>query len=74
MGDGRKYEYLHHSQSQLRARQFWFYHHDKEQPNLSSTEAYRWMGNFDKEKNPAKHAARIALCFSTTTATVQVKI
>ncbi len=74
MGDGRKYEYLHHSQSQLRARQFWFYHHDKEQPNLSCFDAYRWMGNFDGEKNPAKHAARIALCFSTTKATVQVKI
>ena len=73
MNDDRNYTYLHHSQSQLRERQFWFYHHD---PiiNYSSTDAYEWMGDFSKERNPAKYAARIALCFSTTKATVRVII
>jgi hypothetical protein len=32
------------------------------------------MGNFDKEKNPAKYAARMALCFSTTKAAVRVRV
>ncbi|CAF4102022.1 unnamed protein product [Rotaria sordida] len=77
MNNNRKYKYLHHSQSQLRERQFWFYHHndydkDLRKKNLSFSEAYKWMGNFDKEKNPAKYAARMALCFTTTRATVQV--
>ena len=74
MGDDRQYRYLHHSQSQLRERQFWFYYHEPKSRYLSFAEAYRWMGTFDKEKNPAKHTARIALCFSTTTATVRVRI
>ena len=73
MDDDRQYKYLHHSQSQLRERQFWFYHHRKDGSNLSFTDAYKWMGRFDKEKNPAKHAARIALCFSTTKESVQVR-
>ncbi|CAF4210187.1 unnamed protein product, partial [Rotaria magnacalcarata] len=73
----RQYKYLHHTKSQLRGRQFWFYHHhhddtDPRKINLSFPEAYKWMGNFDKEKNPAKYAARMALCFTSTTATVQV--
>ena len=74
MNDGREYRYLHHSQSQLRARQFWFYHHELDGSNFSFDAAYSWMGQFDKEKNPAKHAARIALSFSTTKATVQVRL
>jgi hypothetical protein len=62
---------MHHSQSQLRARQFWFYHHE---PGINSSfkEAYEWMGKFDKEKNIAKYASRVALCFSTTTPTIEV--
>ncbi|CAF1080724.1 unnamed protein product [Adineta steineri] len=72
MDDHRQYQYLHHSQSQLRQRQFWFYHHNIDGINLSFPDAYRWMGNFDDEKNPAKYAARMALCFSTTKATVDV--
>ncbi|CAF4766138.1 unnamed protein product, partial [Rotaria sp. Silwood2] len=71
MNDNREYKYLHHSQSQLRSRQFWFYHHnnydkDPSRRNCSFQEAYKWMGKFDKENNPAKYAARIALCFTTT--------
>jgi hypothetical protein len=67
----RYYRYLHHSQSQLRARQFWFYHHEPGL-NLSFDAAYGWMGNFDKEKNVAKYASRVALCFSTTIPTINV--
>ena len=74
MGDDRQYHYLHHSQSQLRERQFWFYHHDPNGSNCSHEEAYEWMGNFTGEPNPAKRAARIALCFSTTKVTVEVKL
>jgi hypothetical protein len=69
--NNRCYRYLHHSQSQLRARQFWFYHHEPG-VNLSFDEAYKWMGTFDKEKNVAKYASRVALCFSTTIPTINV--
>ena len=76
MGHNRVFKYLHHSQSQLRERQFWFYHH-QDVPNtvarnLSFDEAYTWMGDFSEETNPAKYAARIALCFSSTRASVEV--
>ncbi len=69
----RVYKYLHHSQSQVKCKQFWFYHHDKENGCLSHEDAYIWMGNFDKERVVAKHAARIALCFTSTDATIQVR-
>jgi hypothetical protein len=74
MGDGRKYQYLHHAPSQLRSRQFWFYHHDENSLNKSFPDAYKWMGNFESELNPAKSAARMGQCFSTTTATIEVDI
>ena len=69
----RQYKYLHHSQSQVKCKQFWFYYHDKENGYLSHEDAYIWMGNFDKERVVAKHAARIALCFTSTDATIQVR-
>lgn len=72
MGDDRQYHYLHHSQSQVRERQFWFYHHDPNGSNYSHERAYEWMGDFSGEPNPAKRAARIGQCFSTTTVTVEV--
>ena len=68
---GRTYCYLHHSQSQLKDKQFWFYHHDK-QTNLSFEEAFAWMGDFQDENIVAKHAARIAQCFTSAEATIQV--
>ena len=67
----RKYRYLHHSQSQLRPRQFWFYH-EEPSVNLSFEAAYEWMGIFDRDRNVAKYASRVALCFTTTTPTVTV--
>ncbi|CAF1158600.1 unnamed protein product [Rotaria sordida] len=71
MDNNRYYRYLHHSQSQLRANQFWFYHHEPG-INLSFNKAYNWMGMFDKERNIAKYASRVALCFSTTTPTINI--
>ena len=75
----RLYKYLHHSQSQLKEKQFWFYHHChlstndlNEYENLSFDDAYLWMGNFDSERVVAKHTARIAQCFTSTEETIQV--
>jgi RNA-dependent RNA polymerase len=69
---GRTYRYLHHSQSQLKDKQFWFYHHDG-QTNFSFEDAFAWMGDFQEERIVAKHAARIAQCFTSAEATIQVK-
>ena len=41
---------------------------------MSFNEAYTWMGNFANERNPAKYAARMALCFTTTKKTVEVSV
>ncbi|CAM4951787.1 unnamed protein product [Rotaria socialis] len=71
MDNNRAYRYLHHSQSQIRSSQFWFYHHEPGL-NRSLDEAYEWMGTFDAERNVAKNASRIALCFSTTTPTIEI--
>ncbi|CAF0932173.1 unnamed protein product [Rotaria sp. Silwood1] len=68
---GRTYRYLHHSQSQLKDKQFWFYHNDGE-TNFSFEEAFAWMGDFQEERIVAKHAARIAQCFTSAEATIQI--
>jgi RNA-dependent RNA polymerase len=68
---GRTYRYLHHSQSQLKDKQFWFYYHDDER-NFSFEDAFAWMGDFQEERIVAKHAARIAQCFTSAEATIQV--
>ena len=68
---GRTYRYLHHSQSQLKDKQFWFYYHDG-QTNFSFEDAFDWMGDFQEERIVAKHAARIAQCFTSAEATIQV--
>lgn len=75
IGPDRLYKYLHHSQSQLKEKQFWFYHHQSSNDplqNLSFDDAYLWMGNFDSERVVAKHTARIAQCFTSTEETIQV--
>lgn len=69
---GRTYRYLHHSQSQLKDKQFWFYYHDG-QRNFSFEQAFAWMGDFQEERIVAKHAARIAQCFTSAEATIQVQ-
>ncbi|CAF1018924.1 unnamed protein product [Adineta steineri] len=68
---GRTYRYLHHSQSQLKDKQFWFYYHDG-QTNFSFEKAFAWMGDFQEEKVVAKHAARIAQCFTSAEATFKI--
>jgi hypothetical protein len=68
---GRTYRYLHHSQSQLKDKQFWFYHYNG-QTNFSFEEAFAWMGDFQEETIVAKHSARIAQCFTGAEATIQV--
>ncbi|UJR21373.1 hypothetical protein I4U23_024465 [Adineta vaga] len=68
---GRIYRYLHHSQSQLKDKQFWFYYHD-EQANFSFEDAFAWMGDFQDEKIVAKHSARIAQCFTSAEATIAI--
>jgi RNA-dependent RNA polymerase len=70
---GRTYRYLHHSQSQLKDKQFWFYHYDGHN-NFSFEEAFAWMGDFQDEKIVAKHSARIAQCFTSAEATITVRI
>ncbi|CAF0754772.1 unnamed protein product [Adineta steineri] len=69
----RLYRHLHHSQSQLKEKQYWFYWHDeKNKTNLSFEDAYKWMGDFAQERVVAKHSARIAQCFTSSDATIRV--
>ncbi|CAF4181889.1 unnamed protein product, partial [Rotaria sordida] len=46
MDSNRYYQYLHHSQSQLRVNQFWFYHHEPG-INRSFDKAYEWMDEYN---------------------------
>ena len=70
----RIYRHLHHSQSQLKEKQYWFYWHDQiHRTNLSFEQAYDWMGDFRHERVVAKHAARIAQCFTSSEATIRVR-
>jgi len=68
----RIYRYLHHSQSQVKCKQFWFYHHDQQKRYLSHDDAYTWMGSFDSERVVSKHTARIALCFTSTDQSIRI--
>ncbi|CAF2396824.1 unnamed protein product [Rotaria sp. Silwood2] len=69
----RVYRHLHHSQSQLKDKQYWFYWHDEiNKTNLSFDEAYKWMGDFGNERVVAKQSARIAQCFTSSEATIRV--
>ena len=61
------YQYLHHSMSQVKEKQFWFLNSRYSLENVLS-----WMGNFDNERVVAKHAARIALCFTSTEPSIKV--
>jgi hypothetical protein len=64
-----RYRYLHHSMSQVKEKQFWFL--DSQYP---LEDVLSWMGSFDNERVVAKHAARIAQCFTSTEPSIQVKI
>ncbi|KAL1833192.1 hypothetical protein ACET3Z_002843 [Daucus carota] len=65
---GRKYSFLAFSANQLRDRSAWFFAGDQNTPVL---EIMKSMGHFTN-RNVAKCAARMGLCFSSTYATVEV--
>ena len=69
---GRHYIYLHHAQSQIRNKQFYFYCEKEGGMTREALEA--WMGNFDKERLPAKNTARRTQPFSSTEGTIEVRI
>jgi len=69
---GRHYIYLHHAQSQIRNKQFYFY--CEEEGGMSLKELEAWMGNFDDERLPAKNTARRTQPFSSTEDTIEVRI
>lgn len=68
---GRRYIYLHHAQSQIRNKQFYFY--CEEEGGMTREALERWMGNFDGEKLPAKNTARRTQPFSSTEPTIEVR-
>ncbi|KAF3527873.1 hypothetical protein DY000_02040530 [Brassica cretica] len=65
---GRRYSFLAFSANQLRDRSAWFFAEDGK---TRVSDIKTWMGKF-KDKNVAKCAARMGLCFSSTYATVDV--
>ncbi|KAF8019186.1 hypothetical protein BT93_G0004 [Corymbia citriodora subsp. variegata] len=65
---GRKYSFLAFSSNQLRSRSAWFFAEDRKKDVKKIRE---WMGKF-YNKNVAKCAARMGLCFSSTYETVKV--
>ncbi|CAF4562200.1 unnamed protein product [Rotaria sp. Silwood1] len=67
---GRYYIYLHHAQSQIRQKQFYFYCEHEGKMTREALES--WMGNFDNERLPAKNTARRTQLFSSTQATIQI--
>ncbi|KAF3447120.1 hypothetical protein FNV43_RR12300 [Rhamnella rubrinervis] len=65
---GRKYSFLAFSSNQLRDRSAWFLAEDSK---INVHNVKSWMGKFF-DKNIAKCAARMGLCFSSTYASVEV--
>ncbi|CAF3629209.1 unnamed protein product [Rotaria sp. Silwood1] len=66
----RHYIYLHHAQSQVRQKQFYFYCEDEGKMTRETLES--WMGNFDDERLPAKNTARRTQPFSSTEVTIEI--
>jgi RNA-dependent RNA polymerase len=66
---GRKYSFLAFSTSQLKQKSAWFFAEDGTTTVASIKE---WMGQFPI-RNPAKHAARMGLCFTSSYATVTMQ-
>jgi hypothetical protein len=69
---GRRYIYLHHAQSQVRHKQFYFY--CEKEGGMTREALEGWMGDFDEEKLPAKNTARRTQPFSSTEATIEVRL
>jgi hypothetical protein len=70
--NGRHYIYLHHAQSQIRNKQFYFY--CEKEGGMTREDLEEWMGNFDDERLPAKNTARRTQPFSSTEATIRVRL
>jgi hypothetical protein len=68
---GRHYIYLHHAQSQIRNKQFYFY--CENEGGMKREKLEKWMGNFDNERLPAKNTARRTQPFSSTEPTIEVR-
>nr|GMD42830.1 RNA-dependent RNA polymerase 6 [Ipomoea batatas] len=66
---GRQYSFLAFSPNQLRDRSAWFF---ADGPDIRVPNIKTWMGRFTN-KNVAKCAARMGLCFSSTYATFHVR-
>ncbi|XP_078448155.1 RNA-dependent RNA polymerase 2 [Wolffia australiana] len=67
--DGKKFEFLAFSASQLRGNSAWMFASDGE---LSADEIRRWMGRFERIRSVSKCAARMGQLFSASILTVQV--
>ena len=59
------YEMLAFSSSQLREKSCWFIAQSAKR-NFTVEIVQKWMGDFSKEKIPAKYAARMGQCFSSS--------
>ncbi|CAF0867516.1 unnamed protein product [Adineta ricciae] len=68
--ENRHYVYLHHAQSQIRKKQFYFY--CEAEGGQTREQLEEWMGNFNEEKLPAKNTARRTQPFSSTEATIEI--
>lgn len=66
---GRRYSFLAFSASQLKQKSAWFFAEDGATTVSGIKE---WMGQFPI-RNPAKHAARMGLCFTSSYATVTMQ-
>lgn len=66
---GRRYSFLAFSASQLKQKSAWFFAEDGATTVAGIKE---WMGQFPI-RNPAKHAARMGLCFTSSYATVTMQ-
>ncbi|CAM4931896.1 unnamed protein product [Rotaria socialis] len=66
----RHYIHLHHAQSKIRQKQFYFY--CEAEGKMTREKLESWMGNFDDERLPAKNTARRTQPFSSTEATIEI--
>ncbi|KAL9247739.1 hypothetical protein vseg_021140 [Gypsophila vaccaria] len=67
--DGKKFEFLAFSSSQLRENSAWMF---ASRPGLSAAGIRTWMGDFREIRNVAKYAARLGQSFGSSTETLTV--
>eukprot|EP00961_Rhodomonas_salina_P236777 3200310-Rhodomonas_salina.1 len=69
--NGRRYEFLGYSSSQLKELGMWFVHFDRAR-QWNVKKVWQWIGDLDQIRLPSKFAARMGQAFSTTVTTVQL--